>query len=254
MDDRLILDQELNELGWWSFWTKVSMLGGDSYLMTSHAFNEPLFNHAAIFADGPFAEAQVETALEKFGEAGVRPCFFIVDDPAYSGTRSLLESEGFKVIDTMEVLKAGEPMQAERSRLSFVPANGDVASWVKAYVSSFYGSDAPVPEILSAAKNAAEDEDVFLVLAKSGTEVKGELALFRQGGLLGAYCVGTVPGFRGTGVATEMLAHARGLAATLGLSLTLQTFAGDGLVDFYLDRGFERAYTKMVLSRGPDTE
>ena len=75
------------------------------------------------------------------------------------------------------------------------------------------------------------------------------MAMFRTRGIAGAYCVGTVPEFRKKGVATALLARARQIATEEGRSLILQTLNSDGVLQFYLRRGFEVIYSKKVLTR-----
>ena len=75
------------------------------------------------------------------------------------------------------------------------------------------------------------------------------MAMFRTRGIVGAYCVGTVPEFRKKGVATALLARARQIATEEGRSLILQTLNSDGVLQFYLRRGFEVIYSKKVLTR-----
>ncbi len=124
----------------------------------------------------------------------------------------------------------------------------DVHEWVSAYLRSFYGDGGQEAEVEAAARRAAKDKDASLVLARRGKEVVGEMALFRHGGLLGAYCVGTVPEYRRSGVASGMLSYASGQAEEQGLTLVLQTFAEDHVEGFYLKRGFRAIYSKFVLS------
>jgi GNAT superfamily N-acetyltransferase len=90
------------------------------------------------------------------------------------------------------------------------------------------------------------------LVARQGSDVVGEMALFRREGLLGAYCVGTVPERRRAGVASEMLSYASAKADEQGLALVLQTFAEDHAEPFYLKRGFKTIFRKSVLSAGAE--
>jgi GNAT superfamily N-acetyltransferase len=224
------------------------MLDEASYIIISPGFKEPLFNHATILTEGPGAEIAIGEAIRRFKGSSVPPSFFIVDEPRYSRTRSLLESAGFGVVETMEVMVALPFRLGERETVDLLEVRTDLRGWVEAYVRSFYGDGAPTAEVEAAAENAAKDRDVSLVLAMRGEDTVGEMALFRRGGLLGAYCVGTVPGQRRSGVAREMLAYARKMAIKQGLNLVLQTFAGDSLVGFYGRQGFGTVYRKLILS------
>jgi GNAT superfamily N-acetyltransferase len=250
LSDVGIEEQELNELHWWSHWAEVTMLDIASYVILSEAFQEPLFNHATILTGGRSADEAVGTAFSLFREAHVRPSFFVIDDLRYLGTMSALESAGFAAKDTMEVLAAGSTRLDEERTVEMVEVKADPGRWAEAYVRSFYGGDAPLAAVEAAVGNAAEDKDVSLILATRGGKDVGEMALFRRGGLLGAYCVGTIPEHRRSGVGGQMLSHAMQSASEQHLRLVLQTFAADGVVDFYARHGFERAYRKYVLLPG----
>jgi GNAT superfamily N-acetyltransferase len=247
LNDAEVEEQELNELHWWSHWAKVVRLGEASYVILSGAFREPLFNHATILAHGRRSAEGVKAAIGLFREARTMPSFFVVDNPRYSVTRSSLEAAGFIVSDTMEVM-VGRAVQLGKGRsIKMVEAKTDLRHWIDAYVRSFYDGDAPLAHVEAAVRKAAKDKDVSLLLAIREGEVAGEMALFRRGRLLGAYCVGTVPSHRRFGVATQMLSYAMNSASEQGLELVLQTFASDGAFDFYTRRGFKRAYRKYVL-------
>ncbi len=223
------------------------MLDDSSYVITSSSFHEPLFDHAAILSNGLRADEAVGKAMWVFKEAGIRPAFFLLDDKRFGKTRSALESAGFAPSGSLDVMVASASHFERRSGVVMEEVGQDVGPWVDAYVASFYDDDAPLSDVRSAVQIAAKDRDVSLMLAKRGKEVVGELALFRRGRLLGAYCVGTIPRHRRSGVASAMLAHAQGLAEGQHLSLVLQTFSEDQLVGFYVGRGFERIYSKYVL-------
>jgi GNAT superfamily N-acetyltransferase len=245
-----IEEQELNEVCWWSHWGDVSWLGEGAYVITSASFPEPLFNHATIMGGFLDVDHFLQHALGRFREAGVRPSFFVIDDPRFVPFRAKLEAAGYVPLDTMDVMAAGALEAKENGSMEIERVVSDVHEWVSAYLRSFYGDGGPEAEVEGAAKSAINDKDVSLVLARRGKEVMGEMALFCREGLLGAYCVGTVPEHRRSGVASEMLSYAAGQADDQGLTLVLQTFAEDHAAGFYLKRGFTRIYGKSVLSTG----
>ncbi len=242
-----VKEQELNELRWWSHWAKVLMLDETSYIITSPVFQEPLFNHATIVGDKRNSVEAIDRAVKLFRDVGVPPSFFVIDDRRYEGAKSALMSSGFSSKDMLEVMVAKRALEYPETSVKMAEANADVSAWVKSYVASFYDGDAPVSAIESAAANAAKDKDASLLVARRGEEVLGQLALFRQGGLLGAYCVGTIPLHRRSGVAGQMLAYAIRGAEKQNLRLVLQTFASDDLAGFYSSRGFETVYRKLVM-------
>jgi GNAT superfamily N-acetyltransferase len=150
----------------------------------------------------------------------------------------------------MEVMAAAATGTGVDRSIEIIRVFDDVHEWVSAYLRSFYGDGGPEAEVERAAKRAVKDRGVSLAVARRGKEVVGEMALLRRGGLLGAYCVGTVPEHRRSGVASGMLSYASSQATEQGLTLVLQTFAGDHVEGFYLGRGFRKLYGKSVLSSG----
>ena len=75
------------------------------------------------------------------------------------------------------------------------------------------------------------------------------MALFRTPGLIGAYCVGTVPRRRGLGIATGLLRRAREIAESEERALVLQTQSSDGLLRIYHHRGIEVKYAKSIMEK-----
>ena len=247
-----IEEQELNEVSWWSHWGDVSWLGEGVYVITSASFPEPLFNHATVLGEVSDVDMAIQKALGRFRDAGVRPSFFVIDDPRFVPLRIKLESAGYTTVDTMEVLAAEARHPIDNESIEIVRVVSDVHDWVSAYLRSFYGDGGPEEEVEGVAKRAVRDKDVSLVLAKRGKEVVGGMALLRRGGLLGAYCVGTLPEHRRLGVASGMLSYASNQAKEQGMTLVLQTFAEDHVEGFYLKNGFRKVYGKSVLSTGAE--
>jgi GNAT superfamily N-acetyltransferase len=245
-----IEEQELNEISWWSHWGDVTWLGEGAYVITSASFPEPLFNHATVVREPSNTDSVLQLALTRFRETGVRPSFFVIDDPRFVPLKGKLESAGYSTIDEMEVMAAVARGTGDDRAIEIVRVLDEVGEWVSAYIRAFYGDSGPEAEVERAAKRAVKDKDVSLVMAKQGKEIVGEMALLRHGGLLGAYCVGTQPEHRRSGVAGGMLSYASRQASDLGLTLVLQTFAADNVEGFYLKRGFRRLYRKFVLSSG----
>ncbi|MDG7033625.1 MAG: GNAT family N-acetyltransferase [Nitrososphaerota archaeon] len=95
----------------------------------------------------------------------------------------------------------------------------------------------------------SQSRAVTLLESRADDEVTGVLAIFRTKGIAGVYCVGTTPEHRREGVATSLLSKAKEIADSEGRALVLQTLKSDGVLNFYLDRGFEPLYTKAVLEK-----
>lgn len=159
----------------------------------------------------------------------------------------MLLRSGYRQVDTMTVLFSDEPIEGGGS-LEVTPSE-DPRAWTSAYLRSFYGNEELTGTVEPMAASFAKDEDVTLLESRAGGEVVGAAALFRTPGMIGAYCVGTVPERRKQGVATGLLSKAKQVADAEARVLILQTLASDGVLRFYMDRGFEVAYDKLVLEK-----
>jgi len=250
LNDVDVVEQELNEVSWWSHWGELAWLDKGAYTITSRVFSEPLFNHASLLKQEVDPGTFVDRAVAAFSSVGIPPSFFLIDSPAFYPLRERLAVRGFSETDTMHVLAAADLRMKAEEDIDLVVVRSDVHAWVNAYLQSFYGDEALGSPAGAAVSRAVRDEAVSLVLAKRRETVVGEMALYRRDGLLGAYCVGTLPAHRKTGVASLMLGYALSTAKGQGLTLVLQTFASDGVEGFYLKRGFKRIYQKQVLTRG----
>ncbi len=163
-----------------------------------------------------------------------------------ASARGLLDT-GYRQTDTMTVLrstalpKAGQEPEVGRST--------DPEGWSRAYLLSFYGDEGMTEVVEPIVSSLRRSRSVTLLEAKTRGETAGVLAMCRTPGILGVYCVGTVPEFRGHGTATALLAQAIRTASAEKRSLILQTLTSDGALRFYLRRGFEVMYAKRVLTR-----
>jgi GNAT superfamily N-acetyltransferase len=130
--------------------------------------------------------------------------------------------------------------------------------WTQTYLQAFYedekSSEEAVNKVTAVMKKVVRDKKASVFLARVGSkeekEAVGCAVMYRSaGGLAGAYCIGTVPQFRGRGVAAAMLEHIRELAQEEGRRLVLQTMASDGAEGFYARQGFSLIYAKAVFER-----
>lgn len=154
---------------------------------------------------------------------------------------------GYSRVDEMAVLvsKGGIPDTSSGR----VAVSRDPRSWTLAYLRSFYGdtalSDAVGPLVTSLSKS----RQVTLLESRVNGDTAGVAALFKTPGVAGVYCVGTVPEHRREGVATGLIARAREMSESEGRMMVLQTLKSDGVSGFYLKRGFEKLYSKLLLEK-----
>src|SRR5438128_11980137 len=96
---------ELNELGWWSHWARLSWLSKSCYRLGSREFREPLFNHAGFLRAKKTPDELVTLAESKYLGQRVNPAFFLQRLQEYAHTRKLLLDRGYTVIDRFLVLR-----------------------------------------------------------------------------------------------------------------------------------------------------
>ena len=148
-------------------------------------------------------------------------------------------------MDTMKVLVSTTPMEgAGEGTITRSPEG-----WTAAYLKAFYGSGELTRTVKPIVASLLKDMAVTLLEQKSGGETAGVLALFRTPGLMGVYCVGTVPEHRKRGVATSLLAKAGRMAESERRTLILQSLASEGATQLYLDNGYEVMYDKLILEK-----
>ena len=233
---------ELNEVSWWSRWARL-VRRGDGYLLSSDALREPFFNRAgALTCRGTVGTA--EWAERYFGGSGMSTTFVAF---ASCASLDLLRSSGYVQVDRMNVLVSKGPAREVGDERGTVRASP--GSWTAAYLRSFYGDEELTGTVKPIVVSILKDRAATLLERRAGGETAGVIALFRTQGVLGVYCVGTLPEHRRQGIATALLAKARQVAEKEGRSLVLQTLASEGAIQLYLDNGFEPMYDKVVLEK-----
>ena len=187
----------------------------------------------------------VAWAEEIFRSAGADSTLMVFD--SCSAVKGLLES-GYRKTDTMSVLRSAAPLRVDEQELE-VRVSKDPGAWTTAYLRSFYGDEGLKRAVRPIVAALQDSRAVTLLEARAGGETAGVLAMFRTQGLLGVYCVGTVPEYRRMGAATALLARTTQVASAERRTVVLQTLESDGALRFYLRRGFEAMYSKLVLAR-----
>ncbi|MDA4131582.1 MAG: GNAT family N-acetyltransferase, partial [Thaumarchaeota archaeon] len=127
--------------------------------------------------------------------------------------------------------------------------DGKLERWADVYLKAFYGDTKLSKAVLAVLERVSKNKEASLLLASLGDRPVGALALFRSPGMLGVYCVGTIPDMRGAHVASTMLDFSNRLAINEGRKLILQTILSDSVESFYLKLGFRRAYLKELFVR-----
>ena len=183
-------------------------------------------------------------------------CYVYVQEENADIQRRLIRA-GFRWIDTMDVMTLSrEPGLENRNKATdasvFKVKQVDIPSWVHTFCESF-----EMLEMQTEIKQRVErhfDKLILLISyvcsGLSTPQVGGCCALFINHGIIGLYCLGTIPKFRGKGIARKMVASGLQYAFNYDLDyLLLQTFESQDLFSFYSKFGFKRAYKKRVFEK-----
>jgi len=246
-------DIELNEAGWWSHWADVRWTEQESYVMLSSDFDEYFFNRAG-FVDGGIGRDSIARIEAVFEAAGRLPCFSV--QAGFKELEAVLNSRGYTTFDEMSVMQLGRPEFKKASDLEILRGRDvDTREWAATYALSFYG-DLSLQELVARmAGRLAGEPSVTLLAGEKDKRMLGVLAAFRTPGLLGVYCIGTLEGSRGKGVAGSLIHEASRIASAEARVLVLQTIISDGVEGFYARGGFRRLYLKHLMrgvASGPD--
>jgi ribosomal protein S18 acetylase RimI-like enzyme len=237
---------ELNEAGWWSNWAKIRWYGDDCYALFSEEFREPFFNRAC-FLSCESATVHVAELEAEFLGRGLGP-HLTVGEECVSALASL-RAASYRTTDRMSVMRLTAPSLSRGESVSVVPASStERGEWGRIYLDSFYGERSQA-EAVAGVLRSLPPKQTTLLLAKVGGSGAGVLACYATEGLLGVYCVGTLPEFRRRGVGGSLLAEAAKMAKSQGRQLILQTLESDAAKGFYRGQGFEEAYGKRLMTK-----
>src|SRR2546428_34759 len=202
---RIERSDELNELGWWSNWARLSWLSKSCYRLSSHEFREPLFNHAGFLEAMTKPDELMTLAESEYLGEGVESAFFLQRLPGYAHTRKLLLDRGYAVTDRFLVLRlAGAIPKRGPGVTCRVIGTEKLDEWCETYLRAFYGELSLLKSVVASVKKALGEGRTRLVLASVRRKPAGTPAIYRRRGLSGGYFVGTIPEVRERGVATAL--------------------------------------------------
>src|SRR5919202_1161708 len=221
---------EGNEWSFCSMWTEDARLGCARALINNRLDGDYFFNRSTVSGcDDPYAAAK-HVAAKIYWKRGFN-CYLY-------DREGLLENQGFPQIDTMYVLRSATV--GTTSDRTVITADKSILSvWVEVFCRAF-----SVPEWMAEVERImrANLSNLTLLLSFKGNMPAGCAALYFRNGMTGLYCLGTIPQFRGTGLATSILKN----AARISENLFLQTLSSENLLSFYQKAGFKAAYAKKI--------
>jgi GNAT superfamily N-acetyltransferase len=241
---------EKNETGFCSLWADRIRIQDCADLFVNDKLNgDYFFNRLNPFTYRFDAMVVIEEAVRVCMREGM-DCYVHVHDK--SNYESSLLQAGFKLIDTMQILKA-ESYKSEQENAKINVVRVDLASipnWVGTFCRSFEVLEWK-PEVKKIINLHFKKLILLLALIHGRTypQAGGCAALYADHGVIGLYCLGTISEFRGIGVAKKMVGFSLEIAEQQGInSLFLHTFTNDCLSLFYKKLGFHIGYKKKVYA------
>jgi ribosomal protein S18 acetylase RimI-like enzyme len=254
---------ELNEVSWWAKWVDDTVwISKNCYAIFSDTFkDEFFFNRGGFLGVEKVPEDAVEAIEREFVKRKRRvPSMFVEDGRPWDRLRSSLHSRGYVVGDRMLVMESelsakSEPHSDSAVGVALVGSRSkgkDLQEWTRTYLQAFYGHQRLYGKVNRIMSKVVKDKKASVVLARMGKTPVGCAVMYRTaGGVAGAYCIGTAPGFRRRGVAASIVNYMKGVAQDEGRRLVLQTMASDSVEGFYRKHGFEEIYSKTLFERRP---
>lgn len=263
MPSREERDYELNEVSWWAKWVDETVwVSKNCYAIFSDAFKDEYFyNRGGFLGAERVPEDAVEAIEREFAKRERATPFVLVEEGRpWDKLHTALFSRGYAVRDrmsVMEVPRGAKSKSAPNPEVEFTLVGSrskgkELQEWTRTYLQAFYGDQKLSDAVSKIMRKVVKDKKVSVILARVGKAPAGCAALYRSaGGVVGAYCIGTAPSFRGRGVAATMMKHLREVAEGEARRLVLQTLASDSVEGFYLKQGFRLAYKKTLYERRP---
>ncbi len=232
-------------------------------LFHNRAFAEdPVFNHFVVDEsilnnENESEELLIKTVaeLKKISfEIGFRTTVFV--ESIWRKTapfEKIAIGEGYRITEKMEILsKELGPDNALTTNASVqVTETEEVELWNSVFMTSFA---IPVPwkeELLRKEKQIADKSKATLLLGREAGSKESQgclLAFVEPIELMGIYCVGTDPRWRGRGIARAMLSYAENKGRMMGCRfMTLQTITSDGISPMYKKMGYVTEFERDIL-------
>lgn len=250
MEDSDEAGRELNEVSWWSNWAEAVWLDKNAYLLFSKDYPEYFFNRGGFLKVTNHAVGVVDVMEAEFEKHYLTPNIFVQSESLDSRLLRAFAKKGYKIANQMSVMELEEPSFKTNAKLALeTVTEGELERWATVYLEAFYGDTKIIDVVLKTLGRVLRNKEATLILATLEGKPAGCLALFRSQGVLGVYCVGTVPDMRRGHVASTMLDHASKIASKESRKLVLQTILSDSVEPLYLKLGFRRLYLKELFAR-----
>ncbi|MBM3898223.1 MAG: GNAT family N-acetyltransferase [Thaumarchaeota archaeon] len=248
VSDEEIDDLEKNEEGFFTLWSKVTYLDSALLFLNSKFPDDLLFNRVSTNYLQHDYEGLADKALEHFRKKKIRPTFFIAEHQRK--LKGELLKKSFRCINSFNImrLKRFVPFPSKDAEVSIVDSES-IAAWINTYMKSFDIDAKFRPEVSRRAIKCLKSNNCTLYIARIYGEPAGTSLTYIGEDVAGFYCIGTVPKFRGIGVASLILGLAIKDAEKQSHLQCLQNLESDDVRRFYEERGFETVFAKKVYQQ-----
>lgn len=225
---------ESNDIGFTGMWSSATKLDCGILFLNQKLADDVFFDKLTGITCA--SEYMIDKSLEHFQKNHSVPYVYSLNYPELD---CLLEKKGFTRYDVQHVLKRTRSAK-KTNAVKITRDNIDL--WTKIFCQAYDCLDwsNPVSSIL---ENTLHSIDY--VVDESGNSC---MALYEKNSILGLYCLGTIPSKRLHGTAASLIDFASNYADSKNLTLILETYAKDNLLEFYSKLGFEQVYCKTVYT------
>ncbi len=240
----MIEEMEDNENSFVALWSDKVRLDCATLYANSVMKDDPFFNRVTDITCKEFC-TMLDSAENEFAKRKVKPFAYCLSNERL---KTELQKHGFVLHDTMSVLlyegryKLNYPTEIVIEKID----RSKMDEWIDLFCSSF-DSEEWKYEIAYRISNSFNMLQLYVAYVKSSPA--GCVALFKKNSLLGLYCLGTLAKYRRAGIAAALISLSADIAKKNDLKLFLQSFKADGLINYYVKRGFTQIYTKEIYTK-----
>ncbi|MGI0060071.1 MAG: hypothetical protein ACREBJ_09925 [Nitrosotalea sp.] len=225
---------ESNDIGFTGMWSNVTKLDCGILFLNQSLSDDIFFDKLAGITC--VNEGMIDKTIEYFQKNNSVPYVYSLNNPELD---YLLEKKGFRHYEVQYVLKRTRSA-TKTNAVKITRDNVDLWTGIFCQAYDCLDWEDPVTSIL---KNTLDSVDY--IVDESGSSC---MALYEKNSILGLYCLGTVPSKRHNGTAASLIDFASYYANSKNLTLILETYEKDNLLEFYSKLGFEKVYHKTVYT------
>ncbi len=230
----MIQQIESNDIGFTGMWSNATKFDCGILFLNQKLADDVFFDKLTGITC--ISDDMIEKALEYFRQNHSVPYVYSLNYPELD---AMLEKKGFTRYDVQHVLKRTRP--AKKANVVKI-THGDIDLWTGIFCKAYDCLDWS-NTVSSILENTLHSVDYFV--DESGSSC---MALYEKNSILGLYCLGTIPSMRRRGTAASLIDFASYYAASKNLTLILETYEKDNLLEFYSKLGFDQVYYKTVYA------